>query len=364
MPVDLAHTVFADTLGTAGATLAIGAAGAVLLMFALVRYVRVQHGTVVLVERFGRYMRTLGPGLHWLQPWAESVRRVHWTCMLENPHDRHGTPFRLIVDEGAVDMREISLDLVPFAMDTRDRLTVRVNTVIYFRIVDAQLAVYAIDNLLGALASTVETALRSSVCKLKLDEAIDGVEALRNAVTVAVTARQAAWGFELTRFELQSVDAPRAVTAANEHAVIAARNAEAELRALEAKHASRARTQRTDEELLLAECRAKAAARKIETETLLAEEEGRATRSRTRAAADAAALKLMRDAGATDELLARQLDAEAWRALCARPAGSTILVPYQAARFLGLGSALNAGPGAIAGASANANALLDEFARA
>lgn len=323
-PVALALAILASLLG---------------LVSVLSSIVIVKQGTVALVERFGRYVRTLEAGLHFLTPLIEETRRVRWTCALENPYDKASTrAFKLIHDQRRVDVCEQQLDLVPFKMLTVDRLEVSVNCVIYFRVIDAMKAVYSIDNLYGAIASLVETALRAAVCKLKLDETVGGIDAVRAAVTEAVREQEAAWGFSMTRFDLQSIDASRAIVQGSEESIVKARKAEAELRALEAQREAKLCAQRTETELRIAQANADAEESALKLKILESEEEGRATRSRTRARAEADTHRMMREAGATDEFLVRQLDAEAWRQVCTH--SRAVVVPYEAARFLGFGGAL------------------------
>ena len=160
----------------------------------------VQTGQSVLVERLGRYTRTLGAGAHFLVPLLECARRYSWRCTVT----RDGRAVALVCSSDAVDMRETQLDLPPFRVFTADRLEAQVDCILYFRVVDAHAAVYNVVDLYGAISSIVETTLRSTVCKMRLDEAIAGIESIRRDIGGALAAREQEWGIKLTNFDLQS----------------------------------------------------------------------------------------------------------------------------------------------------------------
>lgn len=316
-----------------------GATLVVLLIVLLVmtaRSFRIVHtGTTVLVERYGRYVRNLAPGMHMLSPFSEAPRRVVWSCNVEDRAS--GKTMRLEVDREYVDTRVTQLDLPAFCVFTSDRLQACVNCVLYFVISDPYAAVYNIDNLYESISSTVETTLRASICKLSLDDAIRGIAPIRQAVTEALQENQKTHGFTLTNFDLQSIDPPLEIIKATERAICEARTveqsrrtaaADAEVAQQRAQTAQRVREIELGTELL---------ATKASAERARCTAEAEADCARHRAEAEAASYAARRRAGVSDEIMVEELRLEAWKALAARQHG-TLVVPYEAARFLGAGT--------------------------
>lgn len=302
----------------------------------------VQSGTAVLVERFGCYVRTLTPGLHVMLPLVESARGHNWFCQVDTAQ---GGIAMLRNSGDYVDMREIQLDVPAFTVFTVDRLEAKINCVLYFRIVDAQAAVYNTENLYGGISSIVETTLRSSTCTLTLDEAIAGIVPIRRAVTEALAAKQEHWGIKLTNFDIQSVEPPRQIIEATTHAVIAARDAEQRKRVAEAEQQLRMLQVATALTTARGEAERKTLAAQTDAECARLASEAEAARVRMRGEADAASLRArgearaaglqaMRATGVSGETIAALDAAKGWRAVAKRT-NTTLVVPFESARYLG-----------------------------
>lgn len=140
----------------------------------------VTTGNQVLVERFGKYHRQLGPGWHFLARPVDSV-------------SFRGTT------------REQLLDVPPQQCYTLDNAPIKADAVVYLRIFDVKLARYAVDQLLMALHNLCLTQLREQVGKLTLDESFASRDRINKALLQDLNAVVMSWGVEITRVEIRDL---------------------------------------------------------------------------------------------------------------------------------------------------------------
>ncbi len=139
--------------------------------------------TAVIVERLGRYARTLDAGLHFLVPFVDKPR-------------------------ANVDLREQVVSFPPQPVITSDNLVVNIDTVIYFRSTDAKSAVYEIANYIHGIEQLTVTTLRNVIGSLDLEQTLtsrDQINAQLRGVLDEATGR---WGIRVNRVELKAIDPP------------------------------------------------------------------------------------------------------------------------------------------------------------
>ena len=139
------------------------------------------HGGVV--ERLGRYHKTLLPGLNILVPFIDKVRRV-------------------------VDLREQVVSFPPQPVITEDNLVVSIDTVVYFQVTDARAATYEIANYLGAVEQLTTTTLRNVVGGLNLEEALTSRDNINGQLRIVLDEATGKWGIRVGRVELKAIDPP------------------------------------------------------------------------------------------------------------------------------------------------------------
>jgi regulator of protease activity HflC (stomatin/prohibitin superfamily) len=153
----------------------------------IVRAVRiVPQATAVIVERLGRYARTLDAGLHFLIPFVDRPRAV-------------------------VDLREQVVSFPPQPVITSDNLVVNIDTVIYFQPTDPKAAVYEIFNYIQGIEQLTVTTLRNVIGSLDLEQTLtsrDEINAQLRGVLDEATGR---WGIRVNRVELKAIDPPHSV---------------------------------------------------------------------------------------------------------------------------------------------------------
>ncbi len=139
-----------------------------------------------IVERLGRYHKTLSPGLNLLVPFIDRLRPL-------------------------LDMREQVVSFPPQPVITEDTLVVSIDTVVYFQVTDARAATYEIANDLGAVDQLTTTTLRNVVGGLNLEEALTSRDEINGQLRVVLDEATGKWGIRVSRVELKAIDPPLSI---------------------------------------------------------------------------------------------------------------------------------------------------------
>ena len=160
---------------------------AIFVVTVLIRSIRiVPQAYAGVVERLGRYQRTLQPGLNLLIPFVDRMRPL-------------------------VDMREQVVSFPPQPVITEDNLVVSIDTVIYFQVTDARAATYEIANYLAGVEQLTVTTLRNVVGGLNLEEALTSRDNINGQLRVVLDEATGKWGLRVNRVELKAIDPPLSI---------------------------------------------------------------------------------------------------------------------------------------------------------
>jgi regulator of protease activity HflC (stomatin/prohibitin superfamily) len=194
----------------------------ILALVVVGRAVRViQQSTVGVVQRMGRYQRTIGPGVHLLVPMLDRVAKT-------------------------VDMKETVQAFPPQPVITQDNVTIGVDTVVYYQVTDAVKATYEVANMLQAMEQLTVTTLRNVVGSMTLEETLTSRDQINSQLRFVLDEATEKWGVRVTRVELKSIDPPRTIQEAMEQQMRADRAKRATV--LEAEGEKQARALRADGE--------------------------------------------------------------------------------------------------------------------
>jgi regulator of protease activity HflC (stomatin/prohibitin superfamily) len=164
----------------------------ILALVVVYRSVRiVPQATAVLIERLGRYSRTLDAGLHFLVPFVDRVRSV-------------------------VDLREQVVSFPPQPVITADNLVVNIDTVIYFQPTDPKSAVYEIFNYIQGIEQLTVTTLRNVIGSLDLEQTLTSRDEINGQLRGVLDDATGRWGIRVNRVELKAIEPPRSVQDAME----------------------------------------------------------------------------------------------------------------------------------------------------
>ena len=168
-------------------SLALLVGGAVLLLLILRSIVRiVPQNESFVVERLGKYNRTLLAGFHITIPVLERVAYKH-------------------------SLKEYAVDVASQQAITRDNVALGIDGVLYLKIMDPRAASYGVENLQFAITQLAQTSMRAEIGKLSLDDTFESRENINARVTDAIDEASEAWGTKVLRYEVKDITPPASI---------------------------------------------------------------------------------------------------------------------------------------------------------
>ncbi len=164
----------------------------------------VPQKSAFVVERLGKYSKTLEAGFHILFPFIDKVR------------------YKL-------SMKEVAIDVPPQVCITKDNVSVEVDGILYLKVMDPVKAAYGINNFKFATTQLAMTTMRSEIGKLELDRTFVERESINGNVVEAVDMASDPWGIKVTRYEIKNITPPESVQQAMEKQMRAEREKRAEI---------------------------------------------------------------------------------------------------------------------------------------
>jgi regulator of protease activity HflC (stomatin/prohibitin superfamily) len=143
------------------------------------------------VERFGRYTKTLEPGMNWIVPFIDRVKPL-------------------------IDLREQVVSFTGQRVITEDNLVVSIDTVLFFQVTDPRAADYEIVNYIQAIEQLTATMLRSVIGSMDLEKTLTSRESINTQLRGVLDDASGKWGIRVTRVELRTIDPPQTVKDAME----------------------------------------------------------------------------------------------------------------------------------------------------
>jgi regulator of protease activity HflC (stomatin/prohibitin superfamily) len=277
----------------------------ILATIILLRAIRiVPQGREYTIERFGRYTRTLSPGIAFLTPFVEGIGR-------------------------RMNMMEQVLDVPQQDVITKDNVSVRVDAIVFIQVMDAGQAAYRVDNLDFAITQLSQTNLRTVVGSMDLDEVLSQRDQINTRLLATIDHATNPWGVKVTRIEIKDLVPPPDIT----NAMARQMKAERERRAVitEADGERQAAITRAEgakqAAILEAEGRKEAAFRDAEARERSADAEAKATTAVSEAIAKG-------DVNAINYFIAQKY-VDAFAELARSPQQRTVIVPADMAGITG-----------------------------
>lgn len=197
----------------------------VLILLAVVYVVKgviiVQQAEVVIIERLGRFEKVLQSGLNFIFPIFEAPRGMSWRVTQKG---LDGSTYSYIKEKTKIDLREAVYDFPRQNVITRDNVSITINAIIYFQIIDPKSAVYEIQNLSDAIEKLTQTTLRNLVGALDLDESLVSRDKINQELRAILDEATNKWGVKVNRVELQDIMPPADIQQAMEKQMRAERD--------------------------------------------------------------------------------------------------------------------------------------------
>ena len=282
----------------------------------------VSQSETMIVERLGKYNRTLNAGINVILPIIEQAKETI-------VRRQNGAMTR----SSRIDMREQVYDFDKQSVITKDNVMTEINALLYFQIVDPMKAVYEIQNLPVAIEKLTQTTLRNVVGEMELDETLTSRDTINSKLRNVLDDATNKWGVKVNRVELQDITPPESIRRTMELQMQAERNRRAEILKAEGEKQSQILNSEGEKqaEINAAEAEKQANILKAEGEArakvLQAEAEAAAIRNIAEAVAD-------RGADPVNYLLAVKY-IETLKEVASGQENKTVYLPYEATNVLG-----------------------------
>ena len=282
----------------------------------------VSQSETMIVERLGKYNRTLNAGINVILPIVEQAKET--IVRRQNGG---------ISRTSRIDMREQVYDFDKQSVITKDNVMTEINALLYFQIVDPMKAVYEIQNLPVAIEKLTQTTLRNVVGEMELDETLTSRDTINSKLRNVLDDATNKWGVKVNRVELQDITPPESIRRTMELQMQAERNRRAEI--LKAEGEKQAQILNSE-----GEKQAEINAAEAEKQANILKAEGEAKAKVLQAEAEATAIRNIADAvsdrGAdpVNYLLAVKY-IETLREVAGGQQNKTVYLPYEASNLLG-----------------------------
>jgi regulator of protease activity HflC (stomatin/prohibitin superfamily) len=251
----------------------------VLVVAVVSRSIRiVPQASAGIVERFGRYHRTLHAGLNMVTPFVDRLRPL-------------------------LDLREQVVSFPPQPVITRDNLVVSIDTVIYFQVTDARAATYEVANYITAVEQLTVTTLRNVVGGMDLETALTSRDQINNELRRELDEATGKWGIRVGRVELKAIEPPSSIQDSMEKQMRADRDKRAAILSAEGSKQSAILTAEGERQAAVLKARGDSEAAVLRAE---ADAKAQAARARGQAEAIGTVFKAIHDGNPDQRLLAYQ----------------------------------------------------------
>ena len=277
----------------------------------------VPQANAYVVERLGAYQQTWSVGLHVKMPFIDKVAKK-------------------------VLLKEQVVDFAPQPVITKDNVTMRIDTVVFYQITDPKLFAYGVENPIMAIENLTATTLRNIIGEMELDQTLTSREVINTKMRASLDIATDPWGIKVNRVELKNIIPPAAIQDAMEKQMKAERERrEAILRAEGEKKSTVLVAEGKKESLILEAEAAKESAilrAEAEKEKMIREAEGQAEAILKVQQATADGIRMVRKAGA-DEAVLKLKSLEAF-AKAADGQATKIIIPSEIQGLAGLASSV------------------------
>lgn len=193
----------------------------------------VKQAESIIIERLGKYHRTLHSGLNFIIPFIDSPRETTWTMVFKDQISKKSiyinNSFYLI------DLRENVYEFPKQHVITKDNVSIEIDSILYYQIFDSYRAIYCVSNLTQAIEKLTQTTLRNIIGSMDLDSTLSSRDFINEKLRIILDEAADKWGVHINRVELQDVNPPKEIQHAMEKQMRAERDRRAIILEFEGK---------------------------------------------------------------------------------------------------------------------------------
>ncbi|MBL8001708.1 MAG: SPFH/Band 7/PHB domain protein [Flavobacteriales bacterium] len=200
---------------------------AVFIVFIVAKGLRiVQQSEAMVIERLGKYQKTLTAGINVIIPIVDKPREIIFRFTRDLPDGNKYVQFQR---KERIDLRETVYDFPRQNVITKDNVMTEINALLYFQVMDPVKAMYEIENLPLAIEKLTQTTLRNVIGELDLDECLTSRDTINMKLRTILDEASNKWGVKVNRVELQDINPPRDIREAMEKQMRAERDRRAQI---------------------------------------------------------------------------------------------------------------------------------------
>lgn len=195
----------------------------------------VKQAETMIIERLGRYNRTLISGINIIWPFIDQPRPINWRYSTVAPNGQ-----KMIITKltNTIDLRETLYDFPRQNVITKDNVTIEIDAMIYFQVTDPAKSVYEVANFPDAIEKLTQTTLRNVIGELDFDECLVSRDTINRKLREILDSASDKWGVKVNRVELQDITPPRDIKEAMEKQMRAERDRRAAILQAEGEKSS------------------------------------------------------------------------------------------------------------------------------
>jgi regulator of protease activity HflC (stomatin/prohibitin superfamily) len=186
----------------------------------------IQQSQTMIIERLGKYYRTLPSGINIIIPIIDKPRQIIFRYVREDYDGRKMVTFK---SKDRIDLRETVYDFPRQNVITKDNVGTEINALLYFQIMDPVKAMYEIENLPNAIEKLTQTTLRNVIGELDLDDTLTSRDTINSKLRLILDEATNKWGVKVNRVELQDINPPADIREAMEKQMRAERDRRAKI---------------------------------------------------------------------------------------------------------------------------------------
>jgi regulator of protease activity HflC (stomatin/prohibitin superfamily) len=209
-----------------GITIILALIALFVIVFAIMGFKIVQQSETMVIERLGKYSRTLTSGINIIWPIIDRPREIMWRYIREGLDGKNIILNTLVTK---IDLRETVYDFPKQNVITKDNVVTEINAILYFQIIDPVKAIYEIANLPDAIEKLTQTTLRNVIGEMDLDQTLTSRDTINSKLRAVLDEATHKWGVKVNRVELQDINPPHDIRDAMEKQMRAERDKRAKI---------------------------------------------------------------------------------------------------------------------------------------